>query len=77
MFFCFFLFVMHLCASVYLCLVVTCLERAAILALVCGVILCVCHFLIGTLGKVCYLIVSIPDLCTLTYFVTIATVKVK
>ena len=26
-----------LCASVYLCLVVTCLERADLLALVCGV----------------------------------------
>ena len=23
---------------------------------------------IGILGEVCYLIVSIPDLCTLTYF---------
>ena len=30
-------FVMHLCASVYLCLVVTCWERADLLALVCGV----------------------------------------
>ena len=26
------------------------------------------HFPIGTLGQVWYLIVSIPDLCTLTYF---------
>ena len=36
---CFFclLFVMPLCASVYLCLVVTCWERADLLALVCGV----------------------------------------
>ena len=33
---CFFLvFVMPLCASVYLCLVVTCWERAGLLALVC------------------------------------------
>ena len=30
-------FVMLLCASVYLCLVVTCWERADLLALVCGV----------------------------------------
>ena len=30
-------FVMPLCASVYLCLVVTCWERADLLALVCGV----------------------------------------
>ena len=29
----------------------------------------VCHFPIGILGQVWYLIVSIPDLCTLTYFV--------
>ena len=27
-----------------------------------------CHFLIGILGQVLYLIVSIRDLCTLTYF---------
>ena len=32
-----FAFVMPLCASVNLCLVVTCLERADPLALVCGV----------------------------------------
>ena len=61
-------FVMSLCASVYLCLVVACWERADLLALVCGVLLCVCHFPIGILGQVWYLIVSIPDLCTLTYF---------
>ena len=36
---CFFclVFAMHLCASVYMCLVVTCWERADLLALVCGV----------------------------------------
>ena len=32
--------------------------------------ICVCHFPIGILGQVWYLIVSIPDLCTLTYFGT-------
>ena len=32
-------FVMPLCASVYLCLVVTCWERDDLLALVCGVLL--------------------------------------
>ena len=36
MFFCL-VFVMHLSVSVYLCLVVTCRERADLLALVCGV----------------------------------------
>ena len=51
---------MSLCASVYTCFVVTCLVRADLLALVCGV-----------LGQVWYLIESIPDLCTLTYFVVI------
>ena len=43
-------------------------ERADLLALVCGVLLFVCHFPTGILGQVWYLIVSIPDLCTLTYF---------
>ena len=33
-------------------------------------LLWVCHFPIGILGQVWYLIVSIPDLCNLTYFVT-------
>ena len=59
---------MPLCASVYMCLVVTCWEMADLLALVCGVLLWVCHFPIGILGQVWYLIVSIPDLYTLTYF---------
>ena len=52
--------------TVYMCFVVTCWERADLLALVCGVY-CECHFPIGILGQVWYLIVSIPDLCTLTY----------
>ena len=60
-------FAMSLCASVYMRLVVTCWERADLLALVCGVSLWVCHFPIGILGQVWYLIVSIPDLWTLTY----------
>ena len=32
-------FAMSLCASVYMCFVVTCLERADLLALVCGALL--------------------------------------
>ena len=38
---CFFclVFAMPLCASVYMCLVVPCLERADLLALICGVLL--------------------------------------
>ena len=31
-----------------------------------------CHFPIGILGQMWYLMVSIPDLCTLTYFVSSA-----
>ena len=37
MFFVCLVFVMSLCASVYMCFVVTCWERADLLALVCGV----------------------------------------
>ena len=33
-------------------------------------LLWVCHFPIGILGQVWYLIVSIPDLCNLTYYCT-------
>ena len=40
------------------------------LALVCDVYLF--HFPIGILGQVWYLIVSILDLCTLTYFIVTA-----
>ena len=59
---------MPLFASVYRCLVVICWERADLLALVCGVLLLVCYFPISILSQVRYLIVSIPDLCTLSYF---------
>ena len=41
-----------LCVSVYMCFVVTCWERADLLALDCGVLLRVCHFPIGILGQV-------------------------
>ena len=60
---------MSLCASVYMCFVVTCWERADLLALVCGVYCESVTFPIGILSQVWYLIVSIPDLGTLTYFV--------
>ena len=62
------MFAMSLRTSVDMCFVVTSWERAGLLALVCGVLLWVCHFPIRILGQVWYLIVSIPDLCTLTYF---------
>ena len=60
-------FAMRLYMFVYMCIVVTCWERADLLALLCGVLLYVCYFPIGILGQVWYLIVLIPDLCTLTY----------
>ena len=50
-FFCL-VFAMSLCVSVYMCFVVTCWERADLLALVCGVLLWICHFPIGILGQV-------------------------
>ena len=74
MFLFYLVFAMSLCASVYMCFVVTCWERADLLALVCGVLLRVCHFPICILGQVWYLSVSIPDLCTLTYFYTLAEI---
>ena len=61
-------FAMCLCASVYMCFVVTCWERADLLALVCGACCEFVTFPIVILGQVWYLIVSIPDLCALTYF---------
>ena len=62
---------------VYLCyaalsfpciLVITCWERADLLALLCVMFSCVCvHFPYGVSAKVWYLIVSIPDLYQLLY----------
>ena len=52
------------CARLCVCFVVTCWERADLLALVCGVF---CEFVTFPLVS-WYLIVSIPDLCTITYF---------
>ena len=61
-------FAMPFYASVYMCFVANCWEKADLLALVFWCLLFVCHFPIGILGQVWYLTVSIPDLCTLTYF---------
>ena len=55
--------------SVHCCLVVTCWERADLLALLCDVN-CVVTFPCGIMGQVWYLIVSIPDLCRLSYFLS-------
>ena len=50
-------------------LVVTCLERADLMALLCVMFPCVfVTFPYGVLDQVWYLIVLIPDCCLLTYF---------
>ena len=54
--------------SVHCSLVVTCWERANLLALMCDVFLCFVTFLCSVLGQVWYLIVSIRDFCLLPYF---------
>ena len=59
--------VFHAFVYVHCCLVVTCWERADLLALVCIFV----TFPYGILGQVWYLIVLIPDHCRLSYFVAI------
>ena len=55
--------------SIYCSLVVTCWERADSFAILCVTFfLCFVTFQYGVLGQVWYLIVSIPDLCLLSYF---------
>ena len=61
--------VYHAFASVFCCLVVTCWERADLLALVCDVYCVVVTFPCGILGQVWYLLISFTDLCRLCYFV--------
>ena len=55
-------------ASVHCFLVVTCLERADLLALVGDVYFIFVTFPCGILGQLWYLIVSFPDFCRLSYF---------
>ena len=62
------LVICHAFASVHCCLVVTCWERADLLALVCDVYCSFVTFPCGILGQMWYLIVSIPDLGHLSYF---------
>ena len=65
--------VCHAVLSVHCNLVVTCLERAGILALLCVVFSrVIVTFPCGALGQVWYLFVSIPDLCILSYFVVLS-----
>ena len=55
-------FARPLCASVYMCF-----WSLVVKGLTSWLSFVVWHFPIGILGQVWYLIVSIPDLCTLTY----------
>ena len=61
--------VSHALASVHCCIVVTCWERADLLALVGDVYCTFGAFPCGILGQVWYLIVPFPGLCRLSYFV--------
>ena len=63
--------VCHAFASVHCCPVVTYWERADLFAPVCDVYSDFVTFPLGILGKAWYLIVSIPDICCLSYFVLI------
>ena len=66
--------VCHAVLSVHCSLVVTCWERANLLALFCVMFSCVsAAFPRGVLGQMWYLIVSIPDICLLSYFAFILT----
>ena len=58
----------HAFASVHCCLVVTCWERADLLALVGDVYCFFVTFPCGILDQVWFLILSFPDLCLLSYF---------
>ena len=66
--------VCHAILTVHCSLAVICLERAGLLALFyvmfyC-VLLCFVPIPCGGLGQVWYLIISIPDICLLTYFIS-------
>ena len=63
--------VSHDFASVHCCLVVTCWERADLLALAGDVYCIFVTFPCGILCQAWYLIVSFPDLCLLSYFSTL------
>ena len=63
----------HAYASADCCLVVTCWDRADLLALVCGVKLCGCYVPIWYPGSGVVLD-CIPDICPLSYFYTVRIV---
>ena len=59
--------VSHAFTSVNDCIVITCWERADLLALVGDVYCIFVTFPCDILGQVWYLIVSFPDLCNFSY----------
>ena len=61
-------YVSHAFVSVRCCLVVTCWEKADLLALVGDVYCIFVTFPCVILGQMWYLIVLFPDLCHLSYF---------
>ena len=67
--FCSVLCLLCLCARLFICALRSPAGKGLTSWLSFVVSLRVCHFPIGILGQVLYLIVSIPDLCTLTYSV--------
>ena len=68
--------VCHAFLSIHCSLVVTCLERASLLALLCVMFYCVLSLSrVVFLGQMRYLIVSLSDLCLHTYFEIIHFVK--
>ena len=60
--------VCHAFLSVLCSLVVACWERTGLLAILCDVFLCFVTFSCRVLGQVWYLLVSISNLCLLSYF---------
>ena len=61
--------VCHVFLSVHCSLVVTCWERADLLTILCVMFYCdFVTFPCGVLGQVWCLVVSISDLCLLSYF---------
>ena len=67
--FCYLCFVFVILSCVHCSLVITCWKRANLLALLYVMFYYIfATFPCGVLGQVWFLIVSIPDLCLLTYF---------
>ena len=59
--------VCHAFVSV-VCSLLICWENAELLALICDVLLCFCHFPLWCPGSGVVLDLSIPDICHLSYF---------